>query len=476
MTSKIIYNLLWKFFERTCVQVISFVVSIILARLLEPADYGNVAIVMVFISLANVIIDGGLNSALIQKKNADIIDFSTIFYTTLVLSVIVYSALFFVSSWVGAFYGNIELVKIIRVLGITLFCGAVNSIQNAYLSKKLLFKKLFFCSFLGVVISGIIGIILALSGAGLWALVFQYLSLSITTMIVMWLTVKWRPKLVFSFERFSSLFNFGWKIFFTNIIMSLFENVRSLIIGKVYNSSSLAFFDRGKSVPSIVMDNVNASIQSVMFPVLSERQDNLDDIKNLMRKSIRLSSYVIFPLLVGLLVVAEPLVNVLLTEKWLNAVPYVRIFCVALIIMPIQNVNIVAIKAIGNSALILRLETIKKIIEVVILILSVKINVQAIAWGVVIYNFISLFINLYPAKKIIHYGYFQQFSDAAKPLLLSIIMGGSVLLLKLLILSPLLLLLLSTIVGVIVYVVISIISRDSSFYYIIDSFKKNINK
>ena len=258
--------------------------------------------------------------------------------------------------------------------------------------------------------------------------------------------------------------------------MSLFENVRSLIIGKVYNSSSLAFFDRGKSVPSIVMDNVNASIQSVMFPVLSERQDNLDDIKNLMRKSIRLSSYVIFPLLVGLLVVAEPLVNVLLTEKWLNAVPYVRIFCVALIIMPIQNVNIVAIKAIGNSALILRLETIKKIIEVVILILSVKINVQAIAWGVVIYNFISLFINLYPAKKIIHYGYFQQFSDAAKPLLLSIIMGGSVLLLKLLILSPLLLLLLSTIVGVIVYVVISIISRDSSFYYIIDSFKKNINK
>lgn len=457
-------------------QVISFVVSIILARLLEPADYGNVAIVMVFISLANVIIDGGLNSALIQKKNADIIDFSTIFYTTLVLSVIVYSALFFVSSWVGAFYGNIELVKIIRVLGITLFCGAVNSIQNAYLSKKLLFKKLFFCSFLGVVISGIIGIILALSGAGLWALVFQYLSLSITTMIVMWLTVKWRPKLVFSFERFSSLFNFGWKIFFTNIIMSLFENVRSLIIGKVYNSSSLAFFDRGKSVPSIVMDNVNASIQSVMFPVLSERQDNLDDIKNLMRKSIRLSSYVIFPLLVGLLVVAEPLVNVLLTEKWLNAVPYVRIFCVALIIMPIQNVNIVAIKAIGNSALILRLETIKKIIEVVILILSVKINVQAIAWGVVIYNFISLFINLYPAKKIIHYGYFQQFSDAAKPLLLSIIMGGSVLLLKLLILSPLLLLLLSTIVGVIVYVVISIISRDSSFYYIIDSFKKNINK
>lgn len=472
--SRIIYGLLWKFIERTNIQIVSFVVSIILARILEPTDYGNVAIVMVFISLASVIVDGGLNSALIQKKDSDVVDFSTIFYSTLVLSALVYSTLFIVAPWIGKFYGNLELVKIIRVLGITIFCGALNSIQNAYSSKKLLFKKQFCCSFLGVVISGIVGILLALSGAGLWALVFQYLSLSLITMIAMWLTVNWRPKLVFSKKSFNSLFNYGWKIFFTNMITSLFENVRSLIIGKVYNSANLAFFDRGKSVPSIVMDNVNASIQSVMFPVLSERQDNIYDIQNLMRKSIRMSSYIIFPLLIGLLVIAEPLIVVLLTEKWLGAVPYVRIFCVALILMPIQNINIVAIKAIGDSAIILKLEAIKKIIEIIILIISITISVQAIAWGVVICNCVSLFINLYPAKRMFGYGYLQQFADAAMPLVLATVMGGIVFLLKYLPIGSVLLLFLSILIGFVVYVTFSIITRNSSFYYIIASLKETL--
>ncbi len=462
----VITNLIWKFCERIGVQVVSFIVSIVLARMLEPSDYGYIALVMVFISLANVIVEGGLSSALIQRKNSDTIDFSTILFATLSLATIIYVILFFCAPAIGNLYNNRELIKVVRVLGLSLFFNSFNSVQNAYLSKNMQFKKLFLCSVAGVIVSGSVGIACAYSGRGLWALVAQSLTLSVVTTTIMWITVKWRPKLIFSIKRFKTLFNFGWKIFLTNLMTSLFINIRSLIIGKYYSTSSLAYFDRGKSIPSLAIDNINSSIQSVMFPVLSKKQDDKSDVLELLQKSTRMTSYVIFPILMGLLVVADPLVRVLLTDKWLDAVPYIRVFCVAFMLLPIQNINMVAIKALGYGGTTLKLEIIKKTIECLILIVSVQIDVLAIAWGVVLYNAICVGINLAPTKKLLGYGYLQQFADAMPSLILSLVMGGCVYLLGLLALKPLPLLILSIVLGVAVYIILSSISRNESYLLI----------
>lgn len=462
----VITNLVWKFFERIGAQTVSFIVSIVLARMLDPSDYGYIALVMVFISLANVIVEGGLNSALIQKKKADNIDFSTILVMTLSLSAIVYTILFFCAPTIGVFYNNQELIKVVRVLGLSLFFNSLNSVQNAYLSKNMMFKKLFLCSIVGVITSGFVGITLAYLGKGLWALVAQTLTLSFITMIAMWMSVKWRPQLIFSIIRFKSLFSFGWKIFLTNFMTSIFVNIRSVIIGKYYSTSSLAYFDRGKSLPSLAIDNINSSIQSVMFPILSEIQDNKQNVLELLQKSTRMSSYVIFPILMGLIAVAEPLVRVLLTDKWLAVVPYIQIFCISFMLMPIQNINMVAIKALGYSGTTLKLEIIKKVVEVIILIISVRINVLAIAWGVVLYNAICVVINLAPTKKLLGYGYLQQFADVIPSLILSLIMGGCVYLIGFVRLKPFSLLIISIILGVLVYIILSSISRNESYLLI----------
>lgn len=472
----IINSFFWKFIERIGTQAVSFVVSIILARMLMPSDYGYIAIIMTFISFANVIIEGGLNSALIQKKECDNLDYSTVLYVTIITSSILYSLLYFAAPYIADFYGYNKLEPLLRVLGIVLFFGAINSVQNAFLVKKLQFNKLFYSSFSAVVVSAIIGILLAILGFGIWALVAQNIAITFTTMIVMWFTVKWRPEFHCSFQRFKQLYSFGWKIFATNIIITIFLNIRSLIIGRVYSSSSLAFFDRGKSLPSLAIDNINNSIQSVMFPVLSMQQESKETVKLLMIKSIRVSSYIIYPILIGLIVIAEPLVELLLTDKWLPAVPYVQIFCIAYLFMPIQNVNMVAIKALGHSSTILNLEILKKVIELAILLISIKISVIAIAWGVAVYNFLCIFINLYPTKKLLKYNYKEQLGDVLPPFLISLVMGIIIYPIQIYFDNSLAIIILSIILGAMIYIIISKRFGISSYKYLLVLFTQKIRK
>lgn len=465
-------SFLWKFIERSIVQIVSFIVTIILARLLTPEDYGSIAIVLVFISLATVFIEGGLSTALIQKKECDNIDYSTIFYFSLLVALVVYSVLFFSAGTIADFYDKPELCSVIRVIGISLFFNAINSVQNAYLSKKMLFKKMFYSSFIGVCISAVIGITLAYNGGGVWALVMQQVVSSFSIMLVMWFTVKWRPVWAFSKGRFKTLFDYGWKIFLSNLTISVFANIRILIIGKIYSASSLAFYDKGRQFPTLVMDNINTSIQSVMFPVLSTEQNNLTAVKSMMRRSTRVSSYVIYPLLVGLMIVAEPLTIALLTEKWRDTIPFIQIFCLSFMMMPIQNVNMVAIKAMGHSNISLKLELIKKVVGTIILILSVFGGVKAIAWGVVVYNFICIAINLYPSKKLLDYGYREQVLDVLPALLISLLMGGAIYWLKYLPFNPIVLLSIEVFSGVLIYMFLSIIFKLDSCRYILLLFKK----
>lgn len=424
--STIIKSFVWKLLERCSVQVVSFVVTIILARLLLPEEYGIIALITIFIALAEVIADGGFNTALIQKKNADNTDFSTIFFFSLFVSVLLYVVLYISAPYIAKFYGMADLVKVIRILSTSLFLYSFNSVQRAYISKYMLFKKLFYSSLGAILLSGCIGIVMAYAGFGVWSLVTQTLLNQLFTILIMWFTVKWRPNFIFSRTSFKELFDFGWKIFCTNFIITLFIRVRALVVGKIFSPSTLAYYEKGDQFPGLIMNNVCGSIQSVIFPAFSEVQDDRTRVRAMMRKAINASCLVMFPLMIGLMVSAKPLVVLLLTEKWIEVVPFMQVLCIANFFRPITIPNQQAITALGYSGITLKLEIIKKVVDISILAVSCYFGAIAIAWGVVIFNFLCIFINLFPNIKLLDYKLQEQIIDVMPILLISLLMGGSV--------------------------------------------------
>lgn len=469
----VIKSLFWKFFERAGVQLIQFVVTIVLARLLLPSEYGIIALITVFISLCDVIINSGLGTALIQKKNADNIDFSTICFFSLGMAVLMYIVMFFCAPAIAAFYEQSDLVPVIRVLSITLLFSAFNSVQRAYVSKKMLFKRLFYSSLGSILLSGSIGIFMAYHGYGVWALVSQNLGSQFFIMIIMWFTVRWRPDFVFSVERFKGLFNYGWKILGANFIISLFVNARKLVIGKFFTPATLAFYEKGENLPNLLMNNVFTSIQTVLFPAFSEIQDDRPRVKSMMRRSTKMSCFFIYPLMVGMIVAAKPLVVLLMTEKWLPSVIFVQILCIANFFYPITVSNWEAIKAMGYSDITLKLEIVKKIVDITILVISAFFGVYAIAWGCVLYNIICVFINLAPNKRLLNYGVREQMIDAVPTFFIALAMGVSVYWIQLCSLPNLIIILLQFILGLIVYIGLSWFFKEESFMYILKTVKSN---
>lgn len=451
-SGQVLSSFIWKFLEKCSIQVATFILTLILARILTPEEFGIIAIIIIFVNLANVIVEGGLTAALIQKKNVDSLDFSTIFTVSFIISFLIYSILYCLAPYIARFYNDNCLTSVLRILSIIVIPCSVNSIQKAYVSKYMLFKRMFIYSILSVILSGIIGIVLAYNNFGVWALVYQILLNQFLVTILMFIIIAWRPRFVFCKERFISLFDFGWKIFITNFIIAFYEDIRGLLIGKIYQPSSLAFFDRGKQFPSLIMGNINTSIQTVLFPTFSSEQENIYKVKAMMRTATQVSCFCSFPLLFYLMIAAEPLVKVLLTDKWLPCVPFIRIFAIAFVLMPLQSSNMIAIKALGFSNIILRLEIIKKIIEVVILIISFMYNVYCVALGVLFYNFICLFINLYPNKRLLHYSIKEQIIDILPIFAISITTCMVSSLFLLLPISNILILVFQFIVGAIIYI------------------------
>lgn len=467
-----IKSFIWKLLEKGSAQMVTLVVSILLARWLYPEDYGIIAMIIIFISLAEVISEGGFNTALIQKKDADNTDFSTIFFSTLGFSILFYIILFFTSPIIAGFYGIDSLTKVIRVLSISLPFYVLNSIQRAYVAKEMLFDKLFISSLISAVLSGAIGCLMALKGFGVWALVAQKLSSQALITLTLWFTVKWRPVMVFSFDSFKKLFGFGWKIFLTNFIITLFVKIRHLIIGKMFNSSSLAYYERGDQFPSFINDNIIAAIQSVLLPSLSEQQDDRSRVKSMMRRTTKSTALVVCPLMTGLFVVAKPLTLFLLTEKWLPVVPFIQIMCVSNIFKPLTISNAEAIKAMGYSDITLKLEIIKKIIDISILVISCCFGLKAIAYGVALYNFLCIFINLYPNIKLLGYRIREQISDVLPSYITAIVMGIAIFWIGYTDLRPISVLILQTIMGCIVYVAVNYVFKVESFMYLYSRFIK----
>ena len=468
---KVVSGFLWRFMERFGAYAVSFVVSVILARILDPEAYGTIALVTVFTNILQVFVESGLGRALVQKKEAEDIDFSSVFYFNMAVCLLLYCGLFDFAPYIAQFFNNIELTSVIRVLGIILIISGLKNVQQAYVSRKMLFKKFFYATLIGTLFSAVVGICLAYWGAGVWALVAQSLANALVDTLMLWITVKWRPKKCFSLQRLKGLLSYGWKLLIAALVGSLSDNLRQLFIGKLYTSADLAFYNKGDQIPSIVNGNVNAAIDSVIFPVMAEAQDNKESVKNMTRRAITTSTYIMAPIYIGLACCAETLIRILLTEKWLPCVPFLRIFCITYLFYPIHTANLNAILAVGRSDIDLKLELIKKLLEIMVLLLTMRYGVMAIAYGLIGTAILNQIINAWPNKELIGYSYLEQIRDVLPEIALACVMGAVVYFVGYLQLPDLTVLVLQIMVGIVVYLGLSALMRLEAFIYLLGKIK-----
>lgn len=468
---KVVSGLFWKFGERILAQGISSLVAIVLARLLSPNDYGIVAMIMIFINIANVFVTSGFNSALVQNKNATPEDFSTNFYCSLGLSALIYLLLFAAAPFIAAFYGVPELELILKVFSLRIPLSAFSAIQHAYVERHMIFRKYFFSTLFGTLISGVVGIALAYKGYGVWALVAQYFTNTIIDILVLSVTVSWRPRLQFSLASAKSMMGYGWKVLAADLSGTFFDHLRSLIIGKVYTSADLAFYNNGGQIPSLITTNISASIMTVLFPAIANVNDDLENVKLMTRRAVKTMAYVMFPLLLGLVLISKPLIYLLLTDKWAPAIPYMQISSISAGIGLIGTVGLQAIKAVGRSDIILRLEFYKKPIYLLLLIIGVKISVTAVAVTMLLYTILGTLINANPLRKEIRYTFREQLGDLAIPTLLSSVMAIPVWFLTKLPIHYFWMLILQVVTGGVIYLGLSCFFKVETFDYLILTLK-----
>lgn len=469
-------NFLWRFMERCGAQGVTFIVSIVLARLLDPKVYGTVALVTVFTAILQVFVDSGFGNALVQKKNADNIDFSTVFFFNITVCTALYLIMFFCAPLIASFYKMSELTPVVRVMSLTLIISGVKNIQQSYVSKNLLFKKFFFATLGGTIGAAFIGIGMAYAGFGVWAIVAQNLFNQLVDTIILWVTVKWRPQLVFSFKRLKGLFSYGWKLLVSSLLDTGYNNLRQLIIGKLYTAKDLSFFNKGQSFPNMIVTNINSSIDSVLLPTMSAEQDDKSRVRAMTRRAIKTSTYIMMPLMMGLAVCAEPLVSLILTDKWLPCVPFLRIFCFTYAFYPIHTANLNAIKAMGRSDMFLKLEIAKKAFGLVVLVSTMWFGVIWMAYSLLLASLFSQIINSFPNKKLLEYGYIQQLKDMLPQIALSCVMGFCVYLLNYVRLPDIVILILQATVGAVLYITLSKVFKIESFEYVLNMLKKYVKK
>lgn len=467
--STVLSNFIWRFLERWGAQGVSLILSIVLARILDPDAYGIVATVAIMSSFLEYFIDGGLSGALIQKKDADDLDFSSVFYANIVICTFLYLLVFFFAPLFSSLYKNSGLTPMIRVQAITLLISGVKSVQISYISKRMQFKKFFFATLGGTIGSAVIGIVLALRGFGAWALIVQNLFNNAVDTIVLWAAVKWRPKRVFSWTRVKKLLSFGWKLLVYNVANKGYVELKQLLIGRVYTTTDLAFYNKGLKFPKLIHDNTDTAMGNVLFPLMANTQNDRDKLKQTVKRINTLTVYVVSPLVIGLGVCAKPIVTLLLTEKWLPCVPYMQVFCISYAFGGIYISNENVIKALGKGKQLLQIQFTSIIIKIIATIIAIRISVFALAVSSPILIIISHFLICWPNRKLIHYSYFEQIRDILPYLLLSAIMGVCVFCLSFLRLNTLLMLALQVGTGIAIYIGLSVLLKPEPFRYLLDA-------
>ena len=477
LKQKTFTGFIYKFAERGASQGISFIVQIILARILMPEEFGTIALLTVLMTILDVFVTYGFGNSLVVNKESDDLDFSTCFYFGLFISFVLFGIVQVSAPDISRyFYGHDELELLVKVMALRMPIAAVNSVQHAYVAKAMKFKLFFYATSVGTLLSGILGIIMAYAGCGVWALAGQYLSNALFNTITLWIASDWRPKWMFSFKRLKIIYDYGWKILAVGLIDTIFGQIRSLVIAKQYSSSDLAYYNRGISFPGFGMKLVEPTISGVLFPSLSNCNDDTAMMKSITQRVIKTSTFIICGIMCFLFAVAKPLVVVLLTEKWVSCVIFLQIGCVAYIMRPLQIINDCVIRASGRSALLLKLNILKKGIGLILLFTCMPFGVEAIAWSYVGFNVISTFINIYPNKSLLHYGYREQFKDLGSNLIVGFLMGAIVWLVSQLSINYLLMLLLQVVVGGLAFYLFSKIFKIDSFSYINQLAKSQISK
>ena len=363
------------------------------------------------------------------------------------------------------------LIPVLRVLSVSIIIAGLKSVQHAYVSRKMIFKKFFICTSIGTIGSAFIGIWMAYRGYGVWALVTQQLTNTTVDTIMLWLTVKWRPIFKFSFERLKGLYKFGWKMLCSGLIDVIYNEIYGLTIGKIYTSEQLAYYNKGNQFPKLITDNINGSISSVMLPALSNEQENKEKLKVMMRRAIRTSSFILFPLLLGLAAVAEPLVKLILTDKWLPSVPLMQLLCFSYALWPIHTINLQAISAMGRSDIFLKLEIIKKVIGILALAISIPFGIEVMVMMKIVTSIISTFINSSPNKKLLGYSYKEQIKDILPAFILSGIMATTVVSINFISLSLMLKLAMQVIIGIIIYILLAYLFKMEAYIYMLNMIK-----
>lgn len=453
----LVVSFLWQYGERICSQGLMFIVTIVLARLLAPQEYGVVSIAMVSITLLEVFVTSGLGNALVQKKNAESIDFSSVFWFNLCLSILIYILLFFCAPLIANWFNISALAYVIQLMSTKVIFASFNTIQYAYVQRNMMFKKLFYAGLAGNIVSAIIGISMAYSGYGVYALVGQYLSNTIINTITLFCIISWRPRFEFSKECLFSLLSYGWKIFTAGFLNTVTTELKSIVISKQYTPADLAFYDKGKQIPFLVYDNINTSIGKVLFPVIAQCQDDLSKVLMLMRKSMSMMAFILFPLLVGLFSVAENLISFLLTDKWLLSVPFLRVSCVTLFFVLFNTVFTNAINAIGLSKIHLYTETTCAVLGIIALFAMMNLGTIFIALSVTLTSLFSVIMRSFYVRKYLRYDIRSLFQDIYKPMLGAIIMGYTIYFVNILGLPCIWSLLLQFILGVVIYVIFAFI-------------------
>jgi O-antigen/teichoic acid export membrane protein len=391
--NKTISGVIWKAMESGGNQLVRLIISIVLARVLDPVNYSTLAIVLIFINLADVFVKRGFATSLVQAKEADNVDFSSVLWASEGIAAILYIVLFLAAPWITSFYEEPVLSPALRVLSVILFTGAFNSVQNAIITRKMEFKKLCIATLGATLFSGAIGIWMAYAGYGLWALVVNQLLGSVANTILRWVQDRWMPRFVFSWPRVKTLFGFGWKLMVSALLDTGYKSLSGLVIGKRYIGASLAFYNRGRQYPELIADNLTSVALAVLFPVYSSKQDDRPRVLSMVRKTNRSSALMVFPMMVGMAMVAMLLLRVLLTEKWVPAAPYLQVMAPIFALYPIEAADLQAINAIGRSDIYLKTEIIKKVFGILALSGLASLIVQVVC-GIAIYLGLAVLLKL----------------------------------------------------------------------------------
>jgi len=467
--SNMMKGTLWKFLERLGVFGTQFIIQIILARLLSPSDYGELTLLMVFVTISNVLVQSGFNTALVQMKDITEKDYSSVLWISTLFASVIYALIYFMAPLIAEVYEMPSNIWPLRILGLILFPGAYYSILLAKVSRELDFKKVFYSNVFGAIISGTIGIIIALNGGGLWSLVFQQLINMTVCCVVLRLKVSIKIRFIVEIDRIKKFLSYGWKLIVSGLLNTLSEQLNSILIGYKFDAELLGCYTRGMQFPQYGISIIQDTMTGVLLPSISKVQEERQEVKKIMRGAMVLATYIVFPIMGGLAVISPELIEVLLTDKWKGCVPYLCIFCGVFALYPIHVCNLQVYNALGRSDLFLKIEVIKKLYSIGLLVLTVMVfdTPLSVAICTLLISPIGWFVNSYPNKKLIEYGFFEQVKDIMPNFLNTIIMLLAVYPIGKVSLPLIPMICIKVVIGVFIYGVLSIVEKNKNFFVLI---------